>query len=110
MAERLARGGGQARSGRANPKTFPRKIASRYRDEELCRKIGFLKSAVVISSEGTNERAIITQARKQAQEVKAVENFKRQFDYDDPDKANTGIAFLVVCDMLLTGFDAPSSR
>jgi type I restriction enzyme R subunit len=25
----------------------------------------------------------------------------------DPDKALTGIAFLVVCDMLLTGFDAP---
>src|SRR5699024_1812209 len=28
-------------------------------------------------------------------------------DFDDPDKRLTGIAFLVVCDMLLTGFDAP---
>ena len=26
---------------------------------------------------------------------------------DDPDKEYTGIAFLIVCDMLLTGFDAP---
>ena len=26
---------------------------------------------------------------------------------EDPDKSLTGIAFLVVCDMLLTGFDAP---
>ena len=29
------------------------------------------------------------------------------FDHEDPDKELTGIAFLVVCDMLLTGFDAP---
>ena len=48
-----------------------------YRDDDLCRKIAFLKSAVVVSSEGTNERAVITQARKQGQEVNAVENFKR---------------------------------
>lgn len=78
-----------------------------HRDEELCRRIGFLKSVVVVSSEGTNERAIITQARKHALESNAVENFKKKFDYADPDKAHTGIAFLVVCDMLLTGFDAP---
>jgi type I restriction enzyme, R subunit len=37
----------------------------------------------------------------------AVKNFCKSFDFDDPDKANTAIAFLVVCDMLLTGFDAP---
>ena len=78
-----------------------------YRDDELCNQIAFLKSAVVVSSEGTNERAIITQARKHAQQMDAVENFKRKFDYDNPEKVNTGIAFLVVCDMLLTGFDAP---
>ncbi len=81
--------------------------SSTYRDDELCKRIGILKSVVVVSSEGTNERAIITQARKHAAEVNAVENFKKKFDYADPDKTNTGIAFLVVCDMLLTGFDAP---
>lgn len=41
----------------------------------------------------------------------AVENFCKGFDpgFGDgaPDKANTGIAFLIGCDMLLTGFDAP---
>jgi type I restriction enzyme, R subunit len=81
--------------------------ASGYRDDGLCRKLTLLKSVVVVSSEGTNERAIITQARKHAAEVKAVESFKKKFDFDDPDQANTGVAFLVVCDMLLTGFDAP---
>jgi type I restriction enzyme R subunit len=78
-----------------------------YRDEGLCRKLAMLKSAVVVSSEGTNERAIITQARKHAAEIKAVDSFKKKFDFDNLDNANTGLAFLVVCDMLLTGFDAP---
>jgi type I restriction enzyme R subunit len=78
-----------------------------YRDDDLCRQIAFLQSVVVVSSEGTNERAVITQARKHAQAVDAVENFKRRFDIEDPEKVNTGIAFLIVCDMLLTGFDAP---
>jgi type I restriction enzyme R subunit len=45
-------------------------------------------------------------ARKRA--LNAVRNnFCKAFDLDDPDAANTGIAFLIVCDMLLTGFDAP---
>lgn len=78
-----------------------------YRDEELCKKLALLQSAVVVSSEGNNERAIIAQARKHSLKVDAVENFKRPFDYDNPENANTGIAFLIVCDMLLTGFDAP---
>ena len=76
-------------------------------DPDLCRRIEFLQSVVVVSSEGTNEKAEITHARKHAKEVDAVENFKRPFNYDDPQRANTGIAFLIVVDMLLTGFDAP---
>ena len=76
-------------------------------DEDLIKKIAFLKSAVVVSSDGTNEKAVVTQARKHAKEVDAVENFKRAFNYDDPAKELTGIGFLIVCDMLLTGFDAP---
>jgi type I restriction enzyme R subunit len=40
-------------------------------------------------------------------EINALENFKKKFDYDNPDRANTGVAFLVVCDILLKGFDAP---
>jgi len=77
------------------------------RDERLCQRVSFLQVAVVISSDGTNEPATVTEARKHAREVNAVTNFKKAFNYDDPDQANTGIAFLVVCDMLLTGFDAP---
>ena len=74
---------------------------------ELIKKISFLQAAVVISGDGTNEAAYITHARKQARTTNAVNNFCRSFDMDDPDKINTGIAFLIVCDMLLTGFDAP---
>lgn len=76
-------------------------------DHELIRRIEFLKAVVVVSSDPTNEPAAITEARKEARRWNAVENFCKPFDFDDPDKALTGIAFLIVCDMLLTGFDAP---
>jgi type I restriction enzyme R subunit len=76
-------------------------------DLELIRRIDFLKAVVVISSDSTNELAAITDARKEAKRWNAVENFCKPFDFDDPDKDLTGIAFLIVCDMLLTGFDAP---
>lgn len=78
-----------------------------YRDDHLRHKVAFMQSAVIISSDGTNEAAAITNTRKHARSVNAVDNFQRAFDYDDPEKVNTGIAFLIVCDMLLTGFDAP---
>jgi type I restriction enzyme, R subunit len=76
-------------------------------DEDKIRRIQFLKAAVVISSDGTNEAAWVTEARKQARAWNAVENFCKPFAFDDPDQPFSGIAFLVVCDMLMTGFDAP---
>ena len=76
-------------------------------NEDLIRRIGFLKAVVVVSADATNELAVITAARKEARRWNAVENFCKPFDMDDPDKELTGIAFLIVCDMLLTGFDAP---
>jgi len=76
-------------------------------DVELIRRIAFLKAVVVVSSDATNELAVITEARKEAKRWNAVENFCKPFDFNDPDKDRTGIAFLIVCDMLLTGFDAP---
>lgn len=76
-------------------------------DAELIRRIAFLKAVVVVSSDATNELAVITEVRKEAKRWNAVENFCKPFDFDDPDKNLTGIAFLIVCDMLLTGFDAP---
>ncbi len=76
-------------------------------DTELIRRIAFLNAVVVVSPDATNELAVITEARKEAKRWNAVENFCKPFDFDDPDKDLTGIAFLIVCDMLLTGFDAP---
>lgn len=76
-------------------------------DAEQIKKLRFLKAAVVISGDGTNEAAYITESRKQARAWSAVDNFCKPFAFDDPDKPYTGIAFLIVCDMLLTGFDAP---
>jgi type I restriction enzyme R subunit len=76
-------------------------------DDDLILRIEFLKVAVVVSADPTNEPAEITVARKDAKEQNAVENFCRPFNLDASDQRNTGIAFLVVCDMLLTGFDAP---
>ena len=76
-------------------------------DAELIRRIEFLRVGVVVSSDPTNEPAAITEARKEAKRWNVVENFCRPFDFADHDKELTGVAFLVVCDMLLTGFDAP---
>lgn len=76
-------------------------------DSDLIRRIEFLKAVVVVSSDPTNEPATITQARKEAKRWNAVENFCKPFDFEDPEKELTGLAFLIVCDMLLTGFDAP---
>jgi len=76
-------------------------------DAALVAKLKFLKTAVVISSDGTNEAAFVTQARKEAARLRAKDNFCKGFNPEDADATNTGIAFLIVCDMLLTGFDAP---
>ena len=76
-------------------------------DKERIHQLKQLKAAVVISDDGTNEASYVTAARKQTREWNAVENFCKPFAFDDPDKPHSGIAFLVVCDMLMTGFDAP---
>jgi len=73
-------------------------------DTELIKQLEFIKTAVVLSSDNVNEDARVTKARKDSREMNAIENFKKKFDYEKPD---TGVAFMIVCDMLLTGFDAP---
>lgn len=97
--QKAIRGALQERLDREKVKGHP--------DLELIRRVAFLKAAVIVSSDATNEPAAITEARKEAKRWNAVESFCKPFDFDDPDKAPTGIAFLIVCDMLLTGFDAP---
>lgn len=55
IAERLAQE--QAKSEwTGDPKLLASEDRSKYRNEELCKKIAFLKSAVVVSSEGTKDR------------------------------------------------------
>ena len=76
-------------------------------DQDLNRRIEFLKAVVVVSADATNEPAAVTAARKEARQWNAVANFCKPFDLEDPDAELSGIAFLIVCDMLLTGFDAP---
>jgi type I restriction enzyme R subunit len=73
----------------------------------LIAQLEFLKAVVVISSEGTNEPAYVTDARRRAKEWNAIKNFCKPFDQKDPGEIYSGIGFLIVCDMLLTGFDAP---
>lgn len=73
-------------------------------NEELISKLSFITAEAVVSSQGTNEAAIITNARKSAISNKAVDGFLSKIDGAKPISCCT---FLVVCDMLLTGFDAP---
>jgi type I restriction enzyme R subunit len=80
---------------------------SEGQDKEVIKKLKFLKVGGVISSQDNNESAIVTRVRKEAKEQNIVDNFKKGFDYDKPE---TGVAFLCVCDRLLTGFDAPIAQ
>lgn len=84
-----------------------REMAGQSPDFAWIGKLRFLKAAVIISSDPTNEPAAITEARQEAKRWNARENFCKPFTFDDPDADLSGIAFLIVCDMLLTGFDAP---
>ena len=84
-------------------------------DEELIEQIEFLKIATVVTQQDNNEEAYITAVRKKAKEINAVDNFKKDFDYSKDEDGNylkpeTGVAFLCVCDRLLTGFDAPIAQ
>lgn len=73
-------------------------------DHELAKEVVKLHPAVVISGDGTNEELWVSEERKRAKELNAIETFKQRFK---PDDDRTYLAFLIVCDMLITGFDAP---
>ncbi|KSA14198.1 type I restriction endonuclease subunit R [Maribacter dokdonensis] len=84
-------------------------------DIDLIKKIEFLKIGTIVTKQDNNEQAFISAARKNAKEIKAVDNFKKDFDYSTDENGNylkpeTGVAFLCVCDKLLTGFDAPVAQ
>ena len=74
------------------------------RDDELIKQMEFCKIETWVTSLGNNEEAFITAARKEAREINAKNNFKKDFDFSKPE---TGVAILCVCERLITGFDAP---
>lgn len=73
-------------------------------DADKLRRLENLRVAAVVSSMGNNEPGFVSQARREAAEMNAVENFKQDYD---PEKPETNIGLICVCDRLLTGFDAP---
>jgi len=81
-----------------------KKLPEEEVDAEQLEQLEFLKVAVIVSSLGNNEPGYISKARREAKEMNAIENFKADFN---PDKPETGIGIICVCDRLLTGFDAP---
>ena len=84
-------------------------------DEELIEQMNFLQVCTEVTMQDNNEVGIISTARKKAKRLKAVANFKKDYNYKKDDagqyiKPETGIGMLCVCDRLLTGFDAPIAQ
>ena len=80
------------------------------RDETLLKRLRILKVRAVISAKANNEESYITQARKEGQGKATTDSFRKSFNLTDPQKNDTGIGILCVCDRLLTGFDAPIAQ
>ena len=70
----------------------------------MIKKLEFIKVATIVTQQENNEAGYVSEARRQAKEINAIDNFKKDFDYE---KLETGVAFLCVCDRLITGFVAP---
>ena len=80
------------------------------RNEDLLNRLKILKVRAVISTKSNNEEAYITAARKEGAGKIVTDSYKKDFNVADPQKADTGIGILCVCDRLLTGFDAPIAQ
>lgn len=74
------------------------------RDNDWIKQMQFLEVCTVVTMQDNNEEGFISVARKKAKDLKAVDSFKMDFDFDKP---LSGVGILCVCDRLLTGFDAP---
>ena len=73
-------------------------------DPLVLNRLRILNATAIVSSDGTNEDPRVTIARRENRELNGKANFLRDFDVNDP---TSGIGIICVCDMLLTGFDAP---
>ncbi|MDN3614248.1 type I restriction endonuclease subunit R [Vibrio gallaecicus] len=77
-------------------------------------ELGAPPSEVIISGDH-NDKTYIAKYTDKAHQKKAIENFKKPFGIDkagteDKSKKFDNTAFLIVKDMLLTGFDAPIAQ
>ncbi len=91
-----------------NPEGFKSQVVTPSRDAAVTYKktldeLGAPESEVIISSSPKDDpkAEIRKYYRTKAQQRQIIEKFKKPFDEDNR------LAFLIVCDMLLTGFDAP---
>lgn len=74
-------------------------------DKDRLKLMKFLKSVVRITWANNDEPELIRLAKEAELALGADNiNFKSKFDFENP---NSGITFLIVKDMLLTGFNAP---
>lgn len=64
-----------------------------------------LETAAIISA-GTNDEPIYHPHTDRVRQDRDIKRFKKPLKSDDPEKQD-GLAFLIVKDMLITGFDAP---
>jgi type I restriction enzyme R subunit len=74
--------------------------ASATPDFALLGKLGKLKAAVIISSDGNNEDASVATARMQVRDWNAVKNFCKPFVFDDPENrtvASPSSSFATCC-------------
>lgn len=74
-------------------------------DHERLKRMKFLKSVVKITWDNNDLPEIIRTVKNSERDLGEDNiNFKSKFNFKNP---NSGIAFLIVADKLLTGFDAP---
>lgn len=74
-------------------------------DSERIKRMKFLKSVLKITWKNNDNPELIRLSKDAVRKLGDDNiNFKSKFNFKKP---NTGIAFLIVKDMLLTGFDAP---
>jgi type I restriction enzyme, R subunit len=77
------------------------------RNGAVLARLKIMKARAVISMPEQNAEEYIRAAWKEGDKKEVIEQFCKDFNTEDPSKADTGTAFLCVCDRLLTGFDAP---
>jgi len=82
--------------------TCKREFACLYKD--TLDRLNGPQSAVIISATNDDEASIAAHHTTEARRKELIEDFLKK---NDPGKKEGALSILVVCDMLITGFDAP---